>query len=255
MRGSRFASASLFSICFLFSTAGAFGTSIVIIRTPREIVVGADSMTTIEGRAPIQSCKIHRLKNGLYFVSAGYANDLLAGGTYDVVHEVHQAAGEAQSLNAAVDATRVAFRAAFLQQLEQRRLQEPDHFERNFYRLRIVQVALFGIEQGDPIVEKLTFRAFNEVPDLRIESHRERCPGDCPGDVAPIFIGEDQAMRNHIGETEFRERDSLTSIAEKLIHVAISASPNTVGPPVVVFRLQERGASWVKGETICRHAQ
>src|SRR5215475_551749 len=84
-------------------------TAIAILRTPDEIVAAADSKQTIEVLLPgfVSSrdvCKIHKIRDHLYFAVAGYRGvvDPLTGKAVDGISTVEQAVLRSHKANRSI---------------------------------------------------------------------------------------------------------------------------------------------------------
>jgi hypothetical protein len=77
----------------------AAATTIVVIRTPSEVVIAADSLATIRADAGSSStesvCKIYQLNSKLFFAVSGLVNDGLTG--FSIPDVVGRPAGSAMA--------------------------------------------------------------------------------------------------------------------------------------------------------------
>jgi hypothetical protein len=108
---------------------------------------------------------------------------------------------------------------------------------------------------GDP---KMAGRGFKYVDDVtpKMEINRVNCPGDCPiGQPFFFFGGEYETARKTAAEW-FKSQQGIgpvgpTEFVRKLVEVEIQASPEKVGPPITILRVDKQGAHWVLNDSAC----
>jgi hypothetical protein len=79
------------------------------------------------------------------------------------------------------------------------------------------------------------------------------CPGDCQDPtLAPVFLGEREAMQMYWTETRFNKDNGFPKNAEALVDAAITANPKAVGGPIDILRITRKESSWIKVKPECR---
>jgi hypothetical protein len=242
-------------------------TAIAILRTPDEIVAAADSKQTIDVLLPgfVSSrdvCKIHKIRDHFYFAAAGYrgvvdpltgkATDTPQGGIFTVEQAVLRSHRADLSMRENVDVFQRSVASFLEKNLGERQRNNPEYFKRNFSILSKSDVVVFGIEHEVMVVHHIQFRAQDE-PQVRIIATRSMCPGDCEDPtLAPLFLGERDAMQMHWTETQFKKDDGLPKNAEALVEAAIATNPKGVGGPVDILRITREKSSWITVKPECR---
>jgi len=242
-------------------------TAIALIRTPDEILAAADSKQTIDVLLPgfvstRDVCKIHKIRDNFYFAAAGYrgvvdpltgkAADIPQGGIFTVEQAVLRPHKVALSIRENVDIWEQSIASFLRKSLGERQRNNPEYFKRNFSILSKSDVVFFGIERELMIVHHLQFRAQAE-PEVTIIPTRWMCPGDCQDPtLAPVFLGEREAMQMYWTETRFNKDNGFPKNAEALVDAAITANPKAVGGPIDILRITRKESSWIKVKPECR---
>ena len=78
------------------------------------------------------------------------------------------------------------------------------------------------------------------------------CPGDCTGEVCFFWAGTTDVAQKSLKQllNDGNSHDPGTD-ARKLVELEIQASPDTVGPPVVVLQVNENGPSLKSSDSGC----
>lgn len=199
------------------------GTSVVVVRSPREVYLAADSLEIVrtydgdseERRRTV--CKVTRLGEGFAAI-AGLAH---GPRQFDALEEVRAAytPGAALWQIAAVLRDRVG---RSLQEAAQNLPLPPV----------LLQVALTAVENHAPVVMTMDF-----FRDADGEPVREsRCPGDCAGAYNAFLLGEHTALDRilHLDRTAIQHPDVQRVIS--LIDVEYRDRPDLIGGPVTLVR-------------------
>ena|GEM_PF-973420 len=242
-------------------------TAIALIRTPDEIVAAADSKQTIDVLLPgfvstRDVCKIHKIRDHFYFAAAGYrgvvdpltgkATDTPRGGIFTVEQAVLRSHRADLSIRENVDVWEQSIASFLTKSLSERQRENPEYFKRNFSILSKSDVVFFGIERELMIIHHLQFRAQAE-PEVTIIPTRWMCPGNCQDPaLAPVFLGEREAMQMYWTETKFNRDNGLPKNTEALVDAAITANPKAVGGPIDILRITREKSSWIKVKPECR---
>jgi hypothetical protein len=250
------------------SSASAFATSIVAIRDGDEIVIGADSKTTLlpgSGAAAagsIAKCKIIQAGN-LFFASAGSAGIGPASVPGDIYPEFDLSGIIAKGLQGSgriADKVRnleTVLAANLTRIAEKARKEDAAFFLTRFLRRTIDTIIIGGIEDGQPVLMVRSFRLISSPGGgLSFDIGRFSCPGDCQEPATTIFEGRSGAIRTYLQQHKLflQFADPVTAVRD-LVGLEISEDPSSVGPPIDILRLTRRGAEWVQRKSICPDIQ
>jgi Proteasome subunit len=140
-------------VLFLVFAPTALGTTIVVIRTPQEVVIAADSFGTIQGDGLSPStesvCKIYQVNRELFFAVSGLVRDPQSG--FSIPKVVGSAAAEGGSVSDILARTESAVIAAVLRELPEVKKRDPAGYEKLIKAKGAVTVMLAGIEKGVPL--------------------------------------------------------------------------------------------------------
>lgn len=261
----------LFAIAFFLLPANALATSVVAVRNGDEIVLGADSSTTLtqlsdgmEVQKNMQKCKIVQAGN-FFFASAGFAGigparakipgsiypefnlkrlierELAGGGkTRDKMDELERLL--------AINLSRIA---------EKARREAPAFFVEKFIRHPLFSLVIAGIDDGRPVLFVMSFRLNAGASGvMTFDIDRYRCPGDCSSPDVAIFAGETGAIRRYLSRNaDFSSMAGPVEMVRSLVELEISKAPSAVGPPVDILRLSADGPQWVQKKDLCPEIQ
>jgi len=215
----------------------ANATSIVLLQTPNQVVLAADSRAVSlrsdgEARISAPTCKIIIAPSTVVAI-AGILSDMTG---FDSMAFLGEHLADGQPLEAAADS--LAKAAA----------------------LRLPNVVAHFIQPGRPAVTFLLARIENGAtrvairdvlylgesgaqPQFRIES--SNCPGNCAGPNMVFAAGSSQAITESLASSpSHRSRLKDPSFAEELLRLETDANPQTVGPPFSILKLDETGVHW-----------
>jgi hypothetical protein len=249
----------------LFGLSTASATSVVAVLNDDEIVIGADSKTTLirAGRVTgdpesVAKCKIVQTGD-LFFASAGSAGigPAWSNGAADPEFDLKETivgglmgnGGIAERVGnlekvLVADLTRIA---------EEARRENAAFFVQRFIRHPVHTVIVGGLENGKPVLMVRTFRLITSASgSLSFEVGRFACPGDCRTSFITIFEGQTGAIRDYLQEHELFLffADPVTAVRD-LVALEISKDPSSVGPPIDILRLTKKGAEWVQKKPLC----
>jgi hypothetical protein len=231
------------------------GTTIVAIRTPSEILVGADSkMTAVSDKLDDAhaglTCKIIQIDN-LFFAPAGLLQD--TWGTFSVASIV----GKARQVGGTIQDTANLFESMLLRPLtgilDQLRREHPIYYQQKLEGKPAVQVLFFGFEKDIPIFCTRYFTTVSS-PDGTISNRVDRldCPGnDCPTGMTYAFLGEHDALDQFLDENQHYSRNGWVTTINKLIEIEAAAEPNFVSLPIDILRIDKNGAQWIQRKAEC----
>jgi hypothetical protein len=258
---------SIIGIVVLLSVASssAFATSIVAVKNNDEIVIGADSKTTLTsvetgaaGPEEITKCKIVQ-EGDLFFASAGSAGIGPAGlpGDVDREFDLKEIIAEGLRGNGSI-ADKVGnlerlLVANLTRMAEEVRQDNPAFFLGKFVKSPVHTVIVGGRDNGELVLMVRTFRLIiSPSGSLSFSVGRFACPGDCRVPFITIFEGRTMAIRKYLQQHELflYYADPVTAVRH-LVGLEISKEPSSVGPPVDILRLTRKGAEWIQRKALC----
>jgi hypothetical protein len=247
-----------------FGSSTVFATSIVAVRDSDQIVIGADSKTTLlpgsgAGEAgSIAKCKIVQAGD-LFFASAGSAGI----GPVDFPGDIYPRfdlreiiARGLQGSGGIIDKVKnleTVLAANLTLIAEKARQEDAVFFLRRFVGHTVDTVIIGGIQDGEPVLLVRTFRLIvSPGGGLSFNIGRFSCPGDCRQAVTTIFEGRSNAIRNYLERHKLflYFADPVTAVRD-LVGLEISEDPAFVGPPIDILRLTKKGAKWVQRKPLC----
>ena len=244
----------LLTIVLVFAGHGN-ATTIVAVRTPSEIVIGADSkVTDTYGNAlRSQGCKIIQAGN-LFFAYEGLARDNRTG--FDIARVAFRALQLRPNLPAA---ERVSILTGFVAnelftELPRLKQRDPDTYREKVEGGQIFLTMLVAaFEAGRPL---LFVRQFRAVPINRqtigLSILPDDCPKDCIGDAVVKLLGETAAIDGLPEETPGFWKGGIVEGVRRLIETEIAARSEYVGPPIDILRIDKTGARWIQRKPECK---
>jgi hypothetical protein len=255
---------ALFMVLLLLPSA-AFATSIVAVRNNDEIVIGADSKTTLTqvyDSVPepqgVVKCKIVQA-GGLFFASAGSAGigRITLGGyvepEFDVKELVARGLSGEGKIREKVGGLEKLLVLNLTQLAEKIRRDNPAFFMQRFLKNPVHTIIIAGLEDEKLVLMVRTFRLVVQPSgSLSFEVGRFTCPGDCRESFVTIFEGQTDAIRKYLrGNENFLYYTDPAVAVRDLVEMEISDDPSSVGPPVDILRLTRRGAEWIQKKSLC----
>jgi hypothetical protein len=239
---------------FLFRPS-ALATTIILIRTQNEIVVGADSKGTNEYDKQKNKlfCKINQVGD-LMFAASGFVEDKDTG--FSVNKIVAEAANKGGTINEI--ATRID--TALVQPLNDAILHfkkiSPDVYKKQIKNHNGVtfQLILFRFEKEIPVVYKKNFGEPNLVSNT-IPAIGEviRCPGkDCQGNRTLMALGSNAVIKDYLKQTPLSSTIEIGSLIQNLIMLQIKKTPHEVGLPIDIVRYDKTGIHWIQRKVECQ---
>jgi hypothetical protein len=247
-----------------FGSSTVFATSIVAVRASNEIVIGADSKTTLlpgsgAGEAGgIAKCKIVQAGD-LFFASAGSAGVGPAdfpGHLYPqfdltkIIAKSLQGDGPIADRVKNLETVLVANLTLIAEKAQQ---EDAAFFLKRFVGHVLDTIIIGGIQNGEPVLMVRAFRlVISPGGALSFDIGRFSCPGDCPEPVTTIFEGQTGAIRNYLEQHKlFLFFADPVTVVRGLVGIEISEAPSLVGPPIDILRLTSKGAEWVQRKSLC----
>jgi len=253
-----------FVLLLLSLTPSCLATTIVVIRTPKHLVVGADSLVvnwhTPEVPAHFYTCKLHKQESMLFVIQGmGIVHRKT---NFSAERLARQAISSSSSLKqAAVQFVRTSS-APYARVMRDLKTQDPSGWSlvAQHHGTGIPLIAIFfGFEGGVPKYVVAGLRV-NEGTTLSVSSDTASCPGRaCEGLVeSAIVIGQAEAAYHQVGSmdqmslTNFRHARGDLRAVETIIALEESAVPDSVGGPIRIVTLDAEGEHWTPGASACK---
>ena len=107
-----------------------------------------------------------------------------------------------------------------------------------------LQVALVGIQDGQPGVDVLLFSAHPDgAGHLSIQSRERRCPGDCPDGHAAFFLGVHEAIDKAVAADPSLVATPSLKAVTALTSLEYASRPDLVGGPQSMVLADANGVS------------
>lgn len=230
-------------------------TSIVAIRTPQEIFIGADSKGTIGGdkNKIVNVCKIRQFGSSF----CAFSGLIDVSETHFRVWDIATSAfRHGNTLLDKIDAFEALITAPLSKTLHYVREVNPADFKRSFdTEDKVVLGMIFAaVEDGIPKIFVRDFQMSTTDP-ITFNIHKKSCPGTCPTGRHVYFSGHKKAMMKYYDEHPEIQRSGLDVTIDTLIGVAITNCGDAVGLPIDILRITTDGAKWIQHKTECPEIQ
>ncbi len=227
--------------CFSSLSTSILATTLIGIRVKDGFVIAADSKVTYKGvgaKGPTTACKIFR-SGRFYFAIAGMASDR----NRDFFPEkiVAQSFTDSDSFESSIERMELAVSDSLKIEMKRLKIEDHERFDGAQTDGGDVLTILAAAMVGD--TPYMGGRGFSYLDGTipTIEIRRVSCPGDCPGDEYVFFAGEQDAARKTINELFKNGVRMNVEFARKLVESEIQASPDDVGPPINILRVDKNG--------------
>jgi hypothetical protein len=231
--------------------AGA--TTVVVIRTPEEIVIAADSAVTVrfnsQSATSKSGCKIFEVDAKLFFSVSGLVTDGLTG--FNIPRIVMSSSLGSGSVAEKLARVEREVEKAVVGELPHMRERDPAGYEKLIRSAGAVTVLLAGIDAGVPVVTSFSLGlSASATGVIETSKLQESCPGNCPSGVRAFWLGEGDAIQR------LRARGGLPALgmpelARFLVQTEIDAGAPGVAAPVDVLRILPGGPIWVEKKQGC----
>lgn len=252
-------------------------TSIVIRRTPQNIVVGADSKQVYyrvtefpDGRREVfqdvtSKCKIRQADSTTFFAIAGqYA--------FDVDALAVESCKQGKSLLEKLDAFEVAVRGPLAKMLGEWRASNTDYFNRTrASREPVLQIVIFGLENGIPAYVTRDFTVAYQAPvvdpsrppaftdslfilPVQLETHTDGCPlKHPPKESITHALGRAEAINQVRWEEQGRFWECFGDAdgVRFLVLIETVAESAFVGRPIDILYIDAKSARWIDHKPEC----
>lgn len=227
------------------------GSAAIAIRTPSEIVLGADSIGIVKQGGKLIGttntiCKIARI-GSVFFVHTGLTE--YPKTNFQVTALALEADRKGVLL---VDKVKV-FEDLMLKSLRvvMEHMRTGDRSDRLEYKKsyrnkRVVDVAFFGVEHEVPLLLTRFFNVTSNSGPVSVTVEGQDCPGDCLDGSGYIPLGESEALRAYVTQhpTIFADK-GLIQAAQFLLQFQINSMPTKLAAPIDILRVTKDGAEWI----------
>jgi hypothetical protein len=227
--------AGILVLVFLVSEDLATATTIVIMRTTTGFVVGADSLARVEDingtRHAEHICKVGSLGPNQYVAVAGILEFLPSGlDTWRIIEKIAARDGLLPAKGAQIESELRGLLDATAPWSA-----EPVK----------VQVALFGFEAGRPVVLLSTYESKVDGTGKIVSRTSTQLLSD-----EIVLFGEFAAADFAKSGGRINKQDPVAGVRE-LIEAQIQATPDRVGPPINILRIDAAGYTWAEEGHVC----
>lgn len=258
----------------------AQATTIVAVRTPRQIVIGADSKVTDTDSNALdrRPCKIIQAGN-LFFAYAGFAFNPQTG--YSVSQIARQALQTNPNAPASVRVSILtgAITSRLFDELAYLREHMPDDYRRKIALLEgrpFLKILVAGFEGSTPLLFTRSFQviasphrtlnlpqkltaisrpprapAFFGAPLVGVGVTAEDCLADCRGEHVTAMLGETEAIEGLPEDQPNFWTDDLAVGVRRLIELQIAARSDYVGAPIDLLSISPTRALWLQHKPEC----
>ncbi len=220
------------------------GTAVAVLRTPKRVIVAADSWQLLDGR--IESvCKIHSVAT-MSYVLAGTVQVAKSGFYADALAR-HAASNSTTVFDAATQFEKTAARQ-FTTALKLIKREAPEIYDADVRRKpEPLQVAFFAVEARVPVFVITYFTVQDSSQALIVTPHSKYCPGSaCPGGRGIILLGDnDAANKSSQMQSFWTGITDPVSAVRKLIQTEIDAAPSRVQAPISIVSVDAEGIHWI----------
>lgn len=238
-----------------FPVTAAHATAIVLIRTPTQIVIAADSaVVDSDGSSVGQTCKIRQLSPDLFFTLMGVHTDPNVG--FDAFQQIQMVDRRgARNVSERIDGIVADLKPILEGVLTELRRRSPDEFHRfDLGADPPLTVGFGGIEKTNLTLFIRVFRVANVSAagkvNLEVESHS--CPGsDCPQGTIRFLGSPNPESDSQKFHAAYRNtwKDDPALVSEEFLDLV--KNERAVSPPFDILRLTPDGAMWVQLKSSC----
>lgn len=228
-----------------------FGTCIVAIRTPNEVILGADSLERYSRGRDEEVCKIVRVGN-IVFAVAGVRSVEDHYRRVDVAEVVRQALTSESSIADSLAKSRLVFEKRTKDYFNGCEEEDKLHLLACL-KGREIEVVVCGMEDDSPNLSVMTFNLKPPFKDMDFSVQTENI-GASSSERVPYFAGH---CKNRYERAGLDMTGDLVSIVKRLIHDVIMVhergkeSERWCGGPIRIVRVGRSGIKWEPGDEVC----
>lgn len=244
---------SLIIFAMLAAPANIVATTVVAVKTPKEIYLGADSKVTdtFGNAAERRACKI--VQSGrVFFAYAGFARDSKSGFSIPDIARRSLAAAKSPSIHAKTEAMAKSIVAELTRYLPKMKEESFVTFREKIEGKIFLRIVVAGFEKGKPAIFVRMFR-YGLAADgrLGVIVTADDCDAKCSAPVTTRFLGETDAIVGLPEESKDFWNEGFAAGVRKLIETQIAARDEYVGPPIDIVKIDANRAVWIQKKDEC----
>ena len=244
------------TLCLIASLVPAYGTALVMLVTPGEIILAADStLTAVSGGVSTfdgKTCKIRREGRRVYGAVGDYGTP---GTEMDIWGIAKNAVKNAKTIKDIFRFVEPEIFRVVPELVRRSKIEAPESYKKWLTGVPVVSIIFAGFEKRRPVVFSVDFTI--DTTGMALHPKRMALP-EIPGSVYTSRYGNTTQMTKAIGSAFWR-REFLTNhveAARDLIQREIDAGRREkrydVGPPISIVALTANGIDRPKGyEGVC----
>jgi len=228
-------------------------TSVVLIRSPNQLVLAADSLRTFE---PVESgkervfnaCKIHVANN---FAFSADGTTIASKFSLDAVRTTSEILAEGGTLDAKAHRIATKLKGPLLRTLVwSRSNMDPTRYAKNVLPMPAnLSIVIAGVESGLLQFATIDFerRDDSKGTPVTINAVVDSCAKEsCNNDgIQYRMFGFMNAAKARVDADKHFFTKDLVSDASRLIEIEIKDAPDAVGPPISIISIDVMGLHWL----------
>jgi hypothetical protein len=240
-------------LALLGSLSPVRASTVVVNRTPKQIVIAADSLMTGMGKK-VQVCKIGTSRRSrITFAVTGYMIKFKdeAGTVFSAYAFAEDAISHAGSVSDAASRFERKAMSPFLTAVRRTKKEYPKDYKWLERYPNGLQVVFAAFEDGAPVFAVSSFIVRDEGGRISASAVRQVCPGAaCPSGNGGAVMGVDpDSAKKRLEDAAFWKGLDEVAGVRKLVEFEIAKHPDVVGPPISILTIDKNGRHWkAKGE-------
>jgi hypothetical protein len=240
-------------LAIISAPSNSLSTTVVAVKTSKEIYLGADSKVTdtFGNAAERRACKI--VQSGrVFFAYAGFARDAKNGFSIPEIAKRSLASGKTLSIQAKTEAMAKVIVTELTRYLPKMKDESFVTFREKIEGKTFLRIVVAGFDKGRPAIFVRLFR-YGMTTDGRggVLVSADDCDGKCSAPVTTRFLGETDAIVGLPEESKNFWNDGFAAGIRKLIEIQIAARDEYVGPPIDILRIDAKRATWIQKKDEC----
>ena len=234
----------------LFSANTASSTTVIVVRTPTEIYIGADSKITDVRNESLTStaCKIRQVDD-LFFAFSGLPK--MPGVESDLMEIIEEASRDGGTIADKVEEFDDIITDEWSEGLQELKKERPQFYKEEVKGRIILQVAFAGIQKRKPVFFLIHIKAVERDGFPAIDISKKSCPGDCQQGKVIAYFGHTGALKQYMSDRSNAWKSGYVQGIRKLITLQMEAQPEYVGPPIDILHIDRMGAEWIEVKSEC----
>ncbi len=240
------------SLATLWACA-AYGTTLVAIWSPDQVLLGADSQVTASSASGIRistACKIGR-QNSSFFAFSGLVDDRISG--YSVDQPAHEALAMRGTVSQRLDRFVDLVSEPLARSVELLRGDSPGQYDYLRSGHPVLQ-AIFAF--GEEATPSLAVAGFVLEDNGKLKSFvKVIAQGNDGHGPRIIYAGQQTRIREYLHDHRDWNSGLPSELVRTLIELEIAHSAGEVGGPIDIVKLNSAGAEWVQRKSQCAIAE